>query len=131
MASVTVRGSIMPCGFLARGAEATVQRTPFVDRLIAQGFLDVLVEHDDSVPAQADERTEDEQYHDDIAQAARDELGVPHLNASREDWAEFLATKPGIVTEGKNRAQLIEAWRVYDPDQHTGTVPDEAAAPEA
>ncbi|AKF14285.1 hypothetical protein SEA_VINCENZO_23 [Mycobacterium phage Vincenzo] len=106
MAKVTIEGSITPSTFLARGARVTVQRTERVERLIKAGFV---VE----VP---DARTDTEREADDQAQAARDELGVPARNASRDDWAEFLASHPtgGFVTEGKNRDQLIAEWDAYD-----------------
>ena len=42
MARVTVEGSITPSTFLARGKRMTVERTPFIDKLIRRGYLDVV-----------------------------------------------------------------------------------------
>jgi hypothetical protein len=48
MATVTIRGSIMPSAHLARGQVVTVQRTPQIENLIRQGFVDVIEEHLDT-----------------------------------------------------------------------------------
>lgn len=107
MAKVTIEGSrLSPSTFLAAGERATVQRTDRVERLIARGFV---VE----VP---DGRTVTEVEADDNAEQSRADLvpdpgTPPKRNASREDWAEFLAQHPnGYVTEGKDRDQLIAEW---------------------
>lgn len=118
MSSVTIRGSIMPCGFLPRGEERTVQRTPFVERLIEQGFVDVIAgcEIDHVVAAQAEpEALTDKIVSGDPTPHTFD--NPPARNASREDWAEFLAARTNIVTEDKNRAELQAEWDEYSaPD---------------
>lgn len=106
MATITIEGSISPAAGLARGERRTVQDTPDVRAYVAKGFA-VIVE---------DERTDIEREADEQAEIARDALGVPARNASRDDWAEFLAQHPGgFVTEGKTRDQLIAEWDAYEP----------------
>ena len=106
MATITIEGSISPAGGLARGERRTVQDTPEVREYVRKGFA----------VGVADERTDIEREADEQAEIARDALGVPARNASRDDWAEFLAAHPGgFVTEGKNRDQLIAEWDAYEP----------------
>ncbi|AGT12760.1 hypothetical protein PHELEMICH_24 [Mycobacterium phage Phelemich] len=110
VATITIEGSISPAGGLARGERRTVQDTPEVREYVRKGFAFIV-----------DERTDTEREADEQAEIARDALGVPARNASRDDWAEFLAAHPGgFVTEGKNRDQLIAEWDAYSP-----TVADE------
>lgn len=47
MATVTIEGSIAPCGFLARGDRATVQLTDDVRALINEGYVNVIEVLDD------------------------------------------------------------------------------------
>lgn len=115
MARVTIEGSrLSPSSFLAAGERITVQRTERVDRLIARGFV---VE----VP---DERTVTEREADEQADLSRENLAdeqqtadqPPKRNASRDDWAEFLAQHPdGYVTDGKDRDALIAEWDARHP----------------
>ena len=113
MARVTIEGSrLSPSSFLAAGERITVQRTERVDRLIARGFV---VE----VP---DERTVTEREADEQAEQSRADLtpytldNPPKRNASRDDWAKFLAQHPdGYVTEGKDRDALIAEWDARHP----------------
>ena len=116
MARVTIEGSrLSPSTFLAAGERITVQRTERVERLIASGF----------VVEVADERTDTEREADEQAEQSRADLtpytldNPPKRNASREDWAEFLAAHSalGITTEGKDRDALIAAWDDYLRDQ--------------
>ncbi|AKF12317.1 hypothetical protein PDRPv_23 [Mycobacterium phage PDRPv] len=51
MTTVVIEGSILPCGFLARGERVEVQRTAHIDRLIEQGFVNVISEIGDPEPA--------------------------------------------------------------------------------
>lgn len=111
MAGVTIEGSrLSPSTFLAAGERVTVQRTKRIDDLIAAGFVVVV-----------DERTTTEREADEQAEQSRADLtpytldNPPKRNASREDWSEFLAahSELGIVTEGKDRDELIAAWDAY------------------
>ena len=105
MASVTIEGSIKPSVFLARGERRTVQRTKRVENLIRQGYV-VEVADGQAQPMPepaADDRT------------PHTENEPPARNASREDWAEFLAVHSDIVTEGKGRDDLIAEWDASNP----------------
>lgn len=42
--TVTIEGTIIPSAFLPTGARVTVDRTPFIDRLIRNGFARVIEE---------------------------------------------------------------------------------------
>ncbi|APD21067.1 hypothetical protein SEA_VAISHALI24_23 [Mycobacterium phage Vaishali24] len=102
MSTVVIEGSILPCGFLARGERVEVQRTAHIDRLIEQGFVNVISETGDPEPAPLPEPVK-----------------APARSASRDTWAEFLAEHTGgIVTEGKGRDELVaeyDEWqRVHD-----------------
>jgi hypothetical protein len=120
MASVTIRGSITPSAHLPRGKVVTVQRTEHIDRLIKQGFVDVLEEHPDApegkvvspeppAPAPAPEPTPEP-----APEPARVE--PPHKNASREHWAEYV-TSLGLDPGTLSRDELIGMWETYEDDQ--------------
>ena len=42
MARVTLEGSITPSTFLARGARLTVEHTPYIEKLIRKGYVNVV-----------------------------------------------------------------------------------------
>lgn len=46
MARVTLEGSITPSTFLARGKRMTVERTPFINKLIHKGYVNVVPDPD-------------------------------------------------------------------------------------
>ena len=108
---VTIEGTLTPSTYLARGQRADVELTPEVLRKVALGYVKVVKYH---------ELTDTEVEADANAEAARAELvpdpvNPPKRNASREDWAEFLAqhASGAFVTEGKDREQLIAEWDAY------------------
>lgn len=115
MGNITIEGSLSPAAGLARGERRTVQDTPDVRAYVARGFAVIV-----------DERTETEVEADVNAEQARQEIAdadgpvvdenPPRRNASRDDWAEFLALHPdGYVTAGKDRDQLIAEWDANHP----------------
>jgi hypothetical protein len=116
MARVTIEGSrLSPSTFLAAGERATVQRTERVERLIARGFVVEVPEQRTATEVEADEQAD--QSRADLTPYTLE--NPPKRNASREDWAEFLAAHSalGITIEGKDRDQLIAAWDDYQRDQ--------------
>lgn len=108
------------------GQVVTLERTPFVDKLIEGGRVVIVDDNPpeavgtiiDGVigdtPVELDERTDSEREADEQAAAARAELGVPKRSASRDDWAEFLAENTPIVTDGKSRSELQAEWDQLD-----------------
>ena len=110
MATVTIEGSIAPCGFLARGERATVQLTDDVRALISEGYVDVIAVVDDG----------DEPPHAPPAEAK-----PPAKNASREDWAEYLAANTDVVTEGRTLKELQSDYEVWLKTQDAATPPAE------
>jgi hypothetical protein len=111
MASITIEGSLSPSSFLARGERRTVQDSDYVQKLIEGGYVTVIEDDDD---AEAPELTPEEREAEEVVADLSQPQGVepPKRSASREDWAEFLASYPGgeFVTEDKDRAELIAAW---------------------
>ena len=107
--TITIEGSILPSAWLARGERQVVRADdPHAKFLVLNGYA-VVVEANTVVEPEADETK------GNPADAV--ELDPPARNASREDWAEFLAQHPtGFVTEGKNRDQLIAEWDEHISD---------------
>jgi hypothetical protein len=118
MARVTIEGSVTPSTYLSRGKRTTVERTPFIDKLIRKGFVNVVQTHD-ATPR--DVVTEIEQHTDEVKEAARLELKVrpddaPARNASTEEWAQFLEDREIAFPEGSTRADLIARWDAVNAD---------------
>lgn len=117
-ATVTIEGSITPSAELARGERRTVQLTESVQRLIDGGFV-VVVESDAPAPVTPAVV--------DPAGADPQTVSPPARNASREDWAEFLALA-GFVTEGRGRDELIDMWDAHQDADALGEDFDTYAA---
>jgi len=100
--SITIEGSITPSAYLPRGERRVVRSDDaLAEYLVLAGYAFVVSA--DTVPEP-----------EGTGQMVPDEVNPPARNASREDWAEFLAQHPGgFVTEGLDRAQLIAAWDAY------------------
>ncbi|MEU9805428.1 hypothetical protein [Mycobacterium sp. NPDC050853] len=121
---VTIEGSLTPTDRLARGVRSTVAVTDDIRKLVKIGGAIVVagsLEEPDS-PAGDDAGTAEglsapadpaERHRDDAGTETQDpsECAVPAGNASREDWAEFIASKGLGVTEGKTRDELREIWQ--------------------
>lgn len=106
--SATVEGTLFPAaGVLGRGERKTVAYTERIARLVAKGRLKV-VEFHDPEPEQLKfpETPTDHELPNDVFVPAE----PPKRNASREDWAEFLAIHHGVITEGKSRDELLDEW---------------------
>ena len=93
MAKVTIEGSLSPSAYLARGERREVQRDEHVENLIRLGFVNVVSEDGEVEPAPLPEP-----------------VPAPKRNASRDDWAEWLAEHTDVVTEGKDRDELLAAY---------------------
>ena len=117
---VTIEGSLTPTDWLARGVRRTVAVTDHIRKLIQIGGAVVVAgsldepdapaygEQPDAEPDNAAEAAED------AAESERPEYPVPAGNASRDDWAEFIASRGLGVTEGKTRDELREIWQQQD-----------------
>lgn len=129
MVAVTIRGSISPCGFLARGDEITVQLTDQVQKLIDEGYVDVVETATDTYPdvaappdkvaeAQAATTDGDADVTDEIAAPVEPDL-PPSTTANTATWIAFLNTHPdgNFITEGRTRDQLVGMWESY-VDEH-------------
>lgn len=77
------------------GDVVTVERTPYVDRLITNGRV-VVVDDEPTTTVSVTDPTLAPQ--------------PPARNSSRDDWAEFLAEHSPIVTAGKSRDELIAEY---------------------
>jgi hypothetical protein len=108
---ITIEGSITPSSRLARGERVTVEDSAKVRKFIAGGFANVVDEETgEAEPAPLPEV-----------------VPAPARNASREDWAEWLAIETDIVTEGKNR-DVLQAE--YDEWLKTHDAPSDPPADE-
>ena len=85
MAAVTVRTQTAFLDF-ADGETVTLERTAFVETLIRNGNVVVIEDGPADPPAE------------------------PKRNASRDDWAEYLAACTSIVTAGKGRDELLAEY---------------------
>jgi hypothetical protein len=105
MARVTLEGSITPSTFLRRGRRITVERTPYIEKLIRGGYVVVVpdppaAEEVEAIVAEPRERADDEQRIPD----------TPARNASRAEWAAFLEGNGIPYAEDDTRADLIARW---------------------
>lgn len=100
--TITIEGSILPSAWLARGERRVVRADDeMAKQLVLQGYA--VVVSTDTVP----DSQEPEPVTTEVPEP-------PARNASRDDWAEFLANHPaGFVTEGQDRSGLIEQWDEY------------------
>ncbi|QHB37759.1 hypothetical protein I5G63_gp018 [Mycobacterium phage Imvubu] len=96
MATITIEGSITPASDLPRGQRRKVQDSAEVRKFVAAGFANVVDEDGEPEPAPLPEPVK-----------------APAKSASREDWAEFLAEHTDVVTEGRNRDQLVGDYEVW------------------
>lgn len=96
MATITIEGSLTPSSDLPRGERRTVQDTDEVRKFVARGFANVVDEDGTPEPAPLPEP-----------------VPAPKRNASRDDWAEWLADNTDIVTEGKDRDALLAEYDDY------------------
>lgn len=109
MARVTLEGSITPSTFLARGARVTVERTPYVEKLIRKGYVVVIGAAAAKTPV-VEEITRIVEAQQETADNERQLAGAPARNASRDTWAEFLRAKGIPFWEDDTRNELIAQW---------------------
>lgn len=112
---VLLEGTRMASVELPDGERATRRRTPYVDTMIEQGYVRVIreVEINDGLGYDAT----DEQKAGELPEAENSPppADPPARNASRDDWAEYLAQHPGgFVTEGKKHSELLADWDAYN-----------------
>lgn len=110
---LVIEGSITPSAFLARGERATVRDDDAqVQSLIRQGFVNVV----------------DEETGEVEPTPLPEPLPAPKRNASRDDWAEWLAEHTDVVTEGKDRDQLLADYDDWQARNDAPTEDDETDA---
>lgn len=108
MAQITIEGSkTTPTTFLKPGARITVERTPFINKLLSRGYVNL-------VPAQP-AKEHGEQIVTTQRETAANErslTGAPAESAAKSVWAEFLAAQepPVEYPADATKAQMIEAW---------------------
>lgn len=119
MATVTIRGSITPSSRLARGEVITVQDTPQVRAFIAAGWADLIEEHDTPQGKVVSPEPPVAPPAAPVDPPAPDPEPptVPAKTASRDAWAEFLATTPlADHVEDRGRDELVGMWEQYEDD---------------
>ncbi|AYD82020.1 hypothetical protein I5G60_gp25 [Mycobacterium phage Saguaro] len=97
MAKITIEGSLTPAAGLARGERREVQDSAEVREYVRRGFA-VVVDEESGQPEPA---------------PLPEPVSPPARNASRDDWAEWLAEHTDVVTEGKDRGELIESYDAW------------------
>lgn len=114
MAQVTIEGSkVTPTTFLKPGARITVERTPYINRLISRGYVNLVSkaepihESEDSIMNGIAQEVDEQRK-----AAAREHslTGAPARNALTDDWRAFLTSKGFDVPEAATRADMINAW---------------------
>lgn len=108
MAQITIEGSkTTPTTFLKPGARITVERTPYINKLISKGYVHLVkdqpaAEHIDQVVAEQRPAADNEQF-----------TGAPPESAAKSVWAEFLGIEDASQM---TKAEMIEQWRSRDAD---------------
>lgn len=110
MSEVTIEGSILPCAFLPRGERRTVQRTDFIDKLIARGYV-VLIEEDGAAPAVVGEASWTGPRDPHIVTG---DVSPPPGSALKGVWADFLDNQRIPYEETDTKADLIRRWDERD-----------------
>lgn len=102
MAQITIEGSrVTPSTFLRPGARITVEQTPYINKLLARGY--VVRVPDPPAAAHVEQVVETQR------EAAKNEqqLSAPAESAAKSVWAEFLGIEdPSHMT----KAEMIEQW---------------------
>lgn len=102
MAQVTIEGSrVTPTTFLKAGARITVEHTPYIAKMIARGYVNLVKMHE-SAPANMNAELEP------LPEP------VPSRGASREAWADFLTALGMEFDADAGRNDLIA---IYDATQ--------------
>lgn len=121
MARITIEGSVTPSTFLARGVRKTVERTAYVDKLIARGFVNVVgvtpaaVENDDTFTRTVTDESIVIDYADGPTITLRKDADTglvlpPGKNETRPTWQAFLNEAGVPYLENDTRAELIERY---------------------
>jgi hypothetical protein len=97
MVKITIEGSLTPSAKLARGERREVQDSDEVRAFVAKGFA-VVVDEETGVAEPT---------------PLPEPVKAPSKGASRDDWAEFLADRTDIVTEGKTRDALVAEYEEW------------------
>lgn len=120
MTRVTIEGTITPSTFLGTGKRVTVERTPYISKLIARGYVRVVGDP----PAKA----EVEQIVDTAREAAARELaltGAPSRTALKEVWVAFLEEAQVPYPANATKTRMIEIWEAHR--KSLSDTPDDAA----
>lgn len=105
MALVTIEGSrVLRNTFLAPGAKITVERTPLIHKMIMNGFVNLIREHEPAVVETAAPVVDEPED--------ADPFGPPPESASKAVWKEYLAAKITPPSDA-TKAEMIEAWKAH------------------
>lgn len=119
MAYVTIEGSVTtPSTFLAPRARITVERTTYIDKLIARGYVNVIERI--TPEAAADEVEQATECQREAAASEHALTGAPPRNGRTEEWAKFLESKGYRVDPAANRDALIAAWDAIQKESADG-----------
>lgn len=103
---VTVEGSNTPSTFLARGARVTVERTPYIEKLIRKGYVKVV-----ATPPVVEEIRAAVEPQLEATAAERRLVQAPFVSALKSEWAEFLDSQNVAYPENATKTEMIARWR--------------------
>lgn len=107
MTNVRVKGSVHPSVELARDEERIWVLTPRVQRMIDNGFIDVLEYWEPDTAEEFEEQKE----------ALDDALNAPDRNASGEDWKNYLTQIEVYFDPEEGRTKLLERYDAWLEEQ--------------
>jgi hypothetical protein len=109
MAQVTIEGSkTIPTTFLRPGRRLTVERTPFINKLISKGYVNVVADQ----PA-VEHVVQIVETQREAAKNEKALTGAPAESAAKSVWAEFLDSRGVEYPADATKAQMIEVWERY------------------
>lgn len=117
MPRITVEGTDTPSTFLARGARITVERTPFVNKLIKKGYVRELPSVNVTVPDPVtvqETMAEVEQYIEQTQDRYVMERRSPSRSAAKSEWAAFLDAQQIPYPQGATKQVMISTWEAAD-----------------
>lgn len=107
MPRITIEGTVTPSTFLGRGERTTVDRSPFINKLIRKGFVKEVKDRRpvvDEVVALVEKQQVTAELEAKVTDSA------PTRSALKSDWAAWLDRKDIEYAEDATRAEMIALW---------------------
>ncbi|ADD81129.1 gp24 [Rhodococcus phage ReqiPine5] len=134
---LTIRGTATPCTYLPRGHVRVVAESPLIDRMIRDGYVEVIgrdtflnpndvethleeavqVVESTSTPEAGLSPEQTEVVESLVGEAPSATNIVPRRNESRATWKKFLEANGVAVDPKWTRDQMIAAWGFGDEEE--------------